>query len=77
MLHVISVEPRENYNLLVTFDTGETKLCDFSPLLNQPVFEPLKNKAFFNTVKVGFGTAVWGEDIDIAPEYLYENGVKI
>jgi hypothetical protein len=75
--YIISVEAKDDYTLLVTFENGEKKLCDISDLLDKPMYKPLKNRAFFCTVKVGFGTAIWNDNIDIAPEYLYENGVKI
>ena len=77
LLHVVSVEPKENFNLLVTFDTGETKLFDFTHLLDSPMYKPLKNKSFFDTVKIENGVTVWNENIDIAPEYLYDNGITV
>ena len=77
ILHVTAVEPKENYTLLVTFDTGEKKLFDFTHLLDRPMYKPLKNKSFFDTVKIENGVTVWNDKIDIAPEYLYENGITV
>lgn len=77
VVYVSSVEPKEKFNLLVTFENGEKRLFDCSPLLNRTMYKPLENKAFFDTVRVDFGTAVWGRQIDIAPECLYENGVAV
>ncbi len=76
VIYVNSVEPKNDYDLLVVFENGEKRLFNCSHLLNKPVYKPLKNKAFFNTVKAGYGTVVWNDKIDIAPEYLYENSVK-
>ena len=74
---VISARPLDNYKLRLRFSTGETKTFDFTPLLNITVFQPLKDKTAFSRVYVDYGTTVWNEgDIDIAPEYLYENGIS-
>lgn len=77
VVYVSSVEPKDNYNLLVTFENGERRLVDCTSLLEKTVYRPLKNKAFFDTVKMEYGTAVWNSRIDISPEYLYLNGVKV
>lgn len=48
----------------------------FKPLLSSPAFAPLTDKAIFGAVYIDYGVPVWKDgDIDIAPEYLYENGV--
>ena len=77
VVYVSMVEPQDNYKLLVTFENNEKKLFDCTELLNRKIYEPLKNKAFFNNVHVEYGTAVWNEKIDIAPEHLYDNGISI
>ncbi|MBO7486296.1 MAG: DUF2442 domain-containing protein [Spirochaetaceae bacterium] len=77
VVYVSSVEPKENYNLLITFENGEKRLFNCASLLDKTVYKPLKNKAFFNTVKTEYGTVVWNNQIDIAPEYLYQNGMSV
>ena len=73
---VCSVRPMGDYVLWVRFNTGEAKTFDFKPLLSSPAFAPLADKAVFGAVYIDYGVPVWkGGDIDIAPEYLYENGV--
>ena len=38
--------------------------------------EPLSDKTVFDTVYVDYGSTVWNNgDIDIAPEYLFENSI--
>ena len=74
-IKVISVRAMGNYMLWLRFSTGEQKTFDFAPLLDSVGFLPLKDKALFNSVYVDYGVPVWNDgDIDIAPEYLYENG---
>lgn len=62
------------YTLLCTFNDGVTKKVDLQPLLKYPAFAELNDKIKF----VQFGldqTIFWYNGADIAPEYLYDNGV--
>jgi hypothetical protein len=36
--------------------------------LHEGVFQKLINPVFFNAVRVDYGTLVWPEEIDIAPD---------
>ena len=69
---VKEVTPKEDYTLLLTFADGSKKVYDARPLLDKPICAPLKNPALFMRAKAKYGTVVWSEDIDIAPEHLYE-----
>ena len=74
---VISARAIEDYKLWLRFSTGETKTFDFMPLLNDKVYLPLMDKAIFNDVYIDYGVTVWKNgEIDIAPEYLYQNAVS-
>lgn len=78
IMKVSGVRPMDDYKLWVRFNTGEAKVFDFKPLLNSPVFSPLKDVETFRNVYIDYGVTVWNDgDIDIAPEYIYENGVAI
>ena len=73
---VISVRALEDYTLLLRFSNGETKTFDFAPLLSIGGFRPLRDEELFKSVYVEYGIPVWDNgEIDIAPEYLYLNGV--
>jgi len=77
-LKISGVRPMDDYKLWVRFNTGETKIFDFKPLLSKPAFAPLKDKARFANVYIDYGMTVWDNgDIDIAPEALYENGISV
>ena len=71
----VSVQPLENYMLQVEFDNGETRLFDVSPYLEKGVFSKLKNFSFFMKAHQEYGTVVWDETLDIAPETLYEKSI--
>ena len=69
---VKEVQPKEDYTLLLTFADGSAKVYNVRPLLEKAIYAPLKNPAFFLRAKVECGTVVWNDDVDIAPEHLYE-----
>lgn len=74
LLQIVGVRPLPDYMLWVRFNTGEARTFDFKPYLDAPCFLPLKDINTFNSVYIDYGCPVWNDgDIDIAPEYLYEN----
>lgn len=74
-LKASGVRPMDNYLLWVRFNNGEAKVFDFKPILEKPAYTPLKNIDMFKSVYIDYGIPVWDDgDIDISPEYLYENG---
>lgn len=76
LIKVSGVRPMHNHKLWVRFNTGEAKIFDFTELLSSPAFVPLQNPEVFGSVYIDCGVTVWNDGaIDIAPEYLYENGV--
>lgn len=77
IMKISGVRPMDGHKLWVRFLNGETKVFDFTPLLNTPAFQPLQNIETFRSVYIDYGVPVWNDgDIDIAPEYLYQNGVS-
>ena len=66
--------PHKDYTITVKFRDGSVKLFDAKPLLSIPIYEQLKNPGFFMQAHVECHTVVWNDEIDIAPEYLYEAG---
>ncbi len=78
LLKISGVRPLEDHLLWVRFNNGEAKIFDFKPLLKEPGFQPLADAKVFREVYIDYGCTVWNDgDIDIAPEYLYENGVTV
>ena len=77
MREIVNVEVLPNYELLLTFDNKVKKIKDMKPYLEHGVFRKLKEKEFFNKVKISFGTISWGEDIDMCADSLYETSTEI
>lgn len=76
---ILSVTPKENYKLQLQYETGETKLFDVSPYIRGSWFGELKEKSYFQSVRLlpdGIGIE-WSNGQDIAPHELYENSVAI
>jgi Protein of unknown function (DUF2442) len=60
--------------LRLAFNDGTKKTVDVSPLLNDPVFEPLRDLGYFSQMQLDTvcGTVVWPNGADFAPEALRE-----
>ena len=78
ILHAIDIEPRQNYQLYVTFSDGIAKIYDFSKLLETEAFHTLKDETKFKRVVLDHGVPTWeAENVDLSPETIYENGVTV
>ena len=76
-LEITHAEYLEGYKLKVFFNDGECRTFDFASIIGQyPVFAPLKDLNLFKAFSIT-DTLEWNDGhIDIAPEYLYEHGMK-
>ena len=68
---VTAVEVRPPYGLRLTFDDGVTRDVDLADELWGPMFEPLKDPAFFARASVDHGTVVWPNGLDLDPLVLH------
>lgn len=69
---VKEVKANEDYTLSLTFADGAKKIYNARPLLEKAIYAQLANLAFFLKAHAECGTVVWNDEIDIAPEHLYE-----
>ena len=69
---VKNVQPQADYTLLLTFARGEKRLYNARPLLDKAIYAQLRNPALFMSARADGGTVVWSDEVDIAPEHLYE-----
>lgn len=62
------------HSLDLTFKDGRRKRVNLLPLLQGPVFEPLRDPRLFAQVMLDpvAGTVVWPNGADVAPETLYD-----
>ena len=73
MEKITQVKALDNYRLEVIFNDGVRGVISLADRLFGPVFEPLKDPAFFAKVGVDeFGAVAWPNGADLAPDALYE-----
>lgn len=69
--YVKSIQFRDDYCLLLTFENGKKRVFDLKPYFNKPVFARLKNAALFKTARVVSGSVEWQGEIDLSYDTLY------
>ena len=74
ILRLMSAELCGQFHLHLVFNDGTVKRVDVRPLLDGPVFEPLRDPKCFARVALDpvAGTVVWPNGADFAPEALRE-----
>ncbi len=72
ILRVLDAQSVGGLRMHLAFNNGERKTVDLGSLLHGPVFEPLRNPAYFAQVTLDpvCGTIVWPNGADLAPEAL-------
>ena len=68
-----AVIPLEPYVVRVVFADGEIRDVDIEPLLDGPVFGPLRDPALFERVEVDElgDTITWPTGADLDPDVMY------
>ena len=74
---VKTVKVLDDYRLLLTFADGKRGIYDAKPLLERKIYAALKSPEFFSRVRVDGDSVIWNDDVDIAPELLYERSVPV
>ena len=74
---LISVKPLENYRLLLTYATSQSRLFDVTPYIIGSWYGQLSETSYFNCVRVVGDTVEWADGQDLAPHELYENSIPI
>ncbi|MCD8129694.1 MAG: DUF2442 domain-containing protein [Lachnospiraceae bacterium] len=73
----VSVQPLENYSLLIVFDNGEQRIYDAKPLIKGDWFGKLKDLKIFNTVHIAGLSIEWADGQDVCPDDLYYSSVPV
>ena len=75
MIHVTFAELKNDYNIYIEFNNGTNGIMDFKHILEEDhreIIKELLNRDLFKTVKINLNTLCWDNDVDFAPDYLYE-----
>ena len=71
--NVVDARYVKDYVIWLRFQDGSEGEVDLSSELWGPVFEPLKDLNIFKKFTLAeYGTLVWPNGADIAPEFLYQ-----
>jgi hypothetical protein len=73
---IVNAEYRGDFRIQVTFNDGVQEVLDFSQWFEGPIFEPLKNRGYFQRFFVEGGAITWPNGADIAPETLYDAATR-
>ena len=75
MIRVVNVKHIEDYNVYIEFNNGNNGVIDFKNILegdHRKIIRDLLNIELFKTLKVYLNTICWENEVDFAPDYLYE-----
>ena len=75
MLNVTKFMVQGDYTVYVEFNDGYSGVIDFKEKLkkdHREIIRELLDLEKFNTVKLERHTLCWDNEVDFAPEYLYE-----
>lgn len=75
---IVAAIPRGAHVVRVVFADGEVRDVDMGPILDGPVFEPLRDPAEFAKVYVDpeTHTIAWPTGADIDPDVLYDPSLE-
>ena len=74
---VVSVEPKPDYILDLTFNNGETRRFDAKPYIKGTWYGELADTAYFQCVKPDGYSIVWANGQDLCPDELYYNSQPV
>ena len=72
LLKVIDAEYVADYTLRITFNTGEVRMVDFTPLMQKGICRKLQDPIYFKSFHLDPFTIDWNDEIGFAPRFLYE-----
>jgi hypothetical protein len=74
---LLRVTAVDEFELLLEYENGEQRRFDMKPLLVMKPWTRIASRAMFALVRLEYGTAVWPGNVDVAPETLYLDSVRV
>ena len=71
MKKVVKVDPINEHELKLTFDTNEVGIFSVRPYLERGIFRQLKDIDYLKKVRVFFDSIAWPNGQDFDPDHLY------
>ena len=75
LMKVTEAKYVEGYKIDLTFNDGTKSVIDLKTKVfedHRKIFEPLRDIVFFKKFTLNRWTIEWPNELDLAPEYLYE-----
>lgn len=73
---VASAQAIDNHTIKIGFADGSQGTLDLSGIIGKGPWQKLADAALFSQAHAEFDTVVWPDDIDIAPEYVYDHTIR-
>lgn len=73
---VKTVKPNPDYTLTLSFTNGEVRIFDVKPYLGG-IFQALRDRSLFNSVKPFLGSVQWFGGQDFCPDTLYLDSIPL
>jgi hypothetical protein len=74
---VQAVHPNPDYTLTLEFDNHEVGVFDVKPYLDKGIFQELREKSVFYSVRPFLGSVQWIGGQDFCPDTLYLDGASV
>lgn len=71
MKRVVEAKANDDLTLDLKFNDGSLRRFDAKPYLDKGVFRELRDVTYFKNITIAYGTVVWPNEQDFAPETLY------
>jgi len=75
LLEVITAQYVQAYQIALVFNTGDRGIVDLEDVIfhdPRPIFRALRQLNYFKTFTLCRNTICWDNEVDFAPEFLYE-----
>jgi hypothetical protein len=73
LYRIVSLKTLPDYHLRIEFEDGTAGVVDLCDELKGPMFEPLRDQAFFDQAFLDeFGVVCWPNGADYAPDAMYD-----
>lgn len=70
MIKVVYVQAAKNYQLFVKLSNGKAGYFDVSLYLDKGIFKQLKDRAYFEQVRLTFGGIAWPRQQDFSADTI-------
>lgn len=75
-LPTIKAIARGDSSVEVTFADGSQGVLDLADLIGRGPWKKLRDPEFFKLAHAAYDTVVWTDDVDLAPEYVWEHAKR-